>query len=73
MSKTNQDKGTPKPQRVELPLDERMAFSLTEAARLIGVSYTTAFRLCQRGQLKSSGALRKKLISRWELERFLKA
>jgi len=49
-----------------------MAFSLAEAAEILGVSYTSAFRLHQLGHLRSSGPLRRKIIARLELERFLK-
>jgi hypothetical protein len=50
----------------------RLAFTLRETSQILGVSYITAFRLVQRGLLKSSTALRTKLISRIELDRFLK-
>jgi len=50
----------------------RLAYTLKETAQVLGVSYMTAFRLCQRGKLRSSSALRTKLISRAEIERFLK-
>jgi len=48
-----------------------MAFSLAEAALLLGVSYTSAYRLSRRGFLKSSKALRRKVIPKAEIERFL--
>ncbi len=50
----------------------RLAFSLREAAHLLGISYASAYRLCQRGLLRSSAGLRRKLIARDELLRFLK-
>lgn len=53
----------------ELP---RLAFSLKEAASMLGLSYITCYRLVKRGKLKSSGGLRTMLIARTELERFLK-
>ncbi len=52
---------------------ERLAFSLKEAARMLGISYPTAYRLNKRGPLRSSGALRHKIIPRAEIERFLKS
>jgi len=48
-----------------------LAYSLREAADLLGVSYSSAFRLCRSGLLRSSRALRRKLIARTEIERFL--
>lgn len=50
----------------------RLAFTLKETAALLGISYATAFRLVQRGLLKSSRALRCKIISKSEIERFLR-
>ena len=56
-----------------LPPLPRLAYSLRENSRdILGVSYISCFRLCQRGLLKSSSALRTKLISHVEIERFLK-
>jgi predicted site-specific integrase-resolvase len=49
----------------------RLAFSLRETCQLIGVSYATGVRLLQRGKLRSSTALRTKVISKTEIERFL--
>ncbi|HWW00478.1 MAG TPA: hypothetical protein VNZ64_12335 [Candidatus Acidoferrum sp.] len=51
---------------------ERMAFTLRETAAICGFSYISAFRLVQRGLLKSSSALRTKIISKSEIERFLR-
>lgn len=45
---------------------------MKEAAAVIGVSYVTMHRLLARGLIKSSSALRTKLIAKSELERFLK-
>ena len=44
--------------------------TMEEAAEALSVSYTTVHRLLKRGLLKSSDALRKKIISRAELERW---
>ncbi len=60
----------PKAERA-LPLEQRLAYSIQEAADLLGVAYTTLWRAVQRGELhpmKTAGILR---ISRKELERFL--
>jgi predicted site-specific integrase-resolvase len=54
--------------RASLP---RLAYSLTEVAQILGVSYITVFRLVKRGLLKSSTALRTHIISHKEIERFL--
>ncbi len=50
----------------------RLAYSLKETAVMLGISYPTVYRLNKRGLLRSSGALRHKLIPRAEIERFLK-
>jgi hypothetical protein len=52
---------------------DRLAYSLRETANLLGVSYHSVLRLTKRGLLKYSGALRLKLISKQEIERFLKS
>jgi DNA-directed RNA polymerase specialized sigma24 family protein len=46
---------------------------MRETASILGVSYITVHRLIKRGLLKSSSALRHKLIPGFEIERFLKA
>jgi excisionase family DNA binding protein len=52
---------------------ERLAYSLHEAAEMLGVDYFSVYRLVQRGKLKACRALRGKfLISRAELLRLLK-
>ncbi len=50
----------------------RLAFSMRETAEILGISYITVHRLLQRGLLKISLACRHKLISKIEIERFLK-
>jgi excisionase family DNA binding protein len=50
----------------------RAAFSMAETAEILGVSYITVHRLLRRGVLRSSKALRCKLISAEEINRFLK-
>jgi DNA-directed RNA polymerase specialized sigma24 family protein len=60
------------PVSVKQPQQERkLAYSLKETARLLGISYNSVYRLMQRGLLKSSSALRTKLISEKEILRFL--
>jgi excisionase family DNA binding protein len=51
---------------------ERLAYSLQEAAAMLGVNYFSVYRLIQRGQLKACRALRGKfLVPRAELIRLL--
>jgi hypothetical protein len=54
------------------PAVPKLAFSMREAAESIGVSYITMHRMLARGLIKSSNALRTKIIARTEIERFLK-
>jgi excisionase family DNA binding protein len=49
----------------------RLAYSLDETAQILGVSKITVYRLLERGLLKSSTAMRHKLIPVTEIERFL--
>ena len=52
---------------------ERLAYSIQEAADLLGVNYFSVYRLIQRGKLKVCRALRGKLlVPRTELLRLLK-
>jgi excisionase family DNA binding protein len=52
--------------------EDRLAYSIPEAADKLGVDYTTVYRLVLRGKLKACRALRGKfLITRAELNRFL--
>lgn len=52
---------------------ERLAYSIKEAANLLGVDYFSVYRLVQRGKLRACRALRGKLlIPRSELLRLLK-
>lgn len=59
------------PAAVEIPLSERLAYTLQEAARLIGISYVSVWRLVKRGKIRTCGGLRHRLVSRDELHRFL--
>jgi len=51
----------------------RLAYSIKETAKIIGVSEKSVRRLIDRGILKSSKALRHIRITHAEIERFLKA
>ena len=54
------------------PEKERLAYSIQEAADMLGVEYFSVYRLIQRGKLKACRALRGKfLIARSELLRML--
>ena len=53
---------------------ERLAYSIKEAAALLGVDYFSVYRLIQRGKLRACRALRGKLlVPRTELLRLLKS
>jgi len=53
---------------------ERIAYSIPEAADMLGLDYFSVYRLVQRGKLKACRALRGKfLIPRTELFRLLNA
>jgi len=62
------------PKTTEVPAtDERLAYSIQEAADLLGVHYFSVYRLIQNGQIKACRALRGKLlVPRAELVRLLK-
>ncbi|MGH7975589.1 MAG: helix-turn-helix domain-containing protein [Limisphaerales bacterium] len=52
--------------------EERLAYSIPEAADMLGLDYFSVYRLVVRGKLKACRALRGKfLITRAELNRFL--
>ncbi|HEX4121791.1 MAG TPA: helix-turn-helix domain-containing protein [Verrucomicrobiae bacterium] len=54
--------------------DERLAYSVQEAADLLGVHYFSVYRLIQSGKLKVCRPLRGKLlVPRTELLRLLKS
>jgi len=56
----------------EISNQERLSYSIEEAARLLGVNYFSVYRLIQRGKLRPCRALRGKLlIPRSELLRLL--
>lgn len=52
--------------------EDRLAYSIPEAADMLGVDYFSVYRLILRGKLKACRALRGKfLITRAELNRLL--
>jgi len=54
------------------PPVERLAYSVQEAADMLGVHYFSVYRLIQRGKLKTCHALRGKiLVPRTELLKLL--
>jgi len=54
------------------PEKERLAYSIQEAADMLGVDYFSVYRLIQRGKLKACRALRGKfLIACPELQRMI--
>jgi excisionase family DNA binding protein len=53
---------------------ERLAYSVEEAAALLGVNYFSVYRLIQRGKLRACRALRGKLlVPRSELLKLVKS
>ena len=55
------------------PPSDRLAYSIQEAADLLGVHYFSVYRLIQRGKLNACRALRGKLlVPRSELLKLLK-
>lgn len=50
----------------------RLAYTRTEAARVLGITPITVDRLAKRGLLKPSRATRRPLYSLREIERFLR-
>ena len=61
------------PENPPAPEPERLAYSINEAAALLGVNYFSVYRLIQRGKLRACRALRGKiLVPRSELLKLLK-
>ena len=52
----------PRPEPPPDSQSERLAYSVQEAADLLGVNYFSVYRLIQRGKLKVCRALRGKLL-----------
>jgi hypothetical protein len=51
----------------------KLAFSIPETSKIIGVSDITIRRLLRRGKLRALNSLRHKIIPLGEIERFLRA
>jgi len=60
------------PSEIDLKNSGRLAFTRTEAARILGVASVSIDRLTRRGLLRPSRATRRPLYPVWELERFLR-
>jgi excisionase family DNA binding protein len=61
-----------KTQPAPSPQCERLAYSIQEAADMLGLDYFSVYRLIHRGKIKACRALRGKfLVPRAELLRFL--
>jgi hypothetical protein len=56
----------------EKPALTKLAYNTRETAEVLGLSAITVWRLCKRGLLRSSSALRTKMFSKAEIERFLR-
>jgi excisionase family DNA binding protein len=54
------------------PSNARLAYSVQESADILGLSYSSVFRLLQRGKLRSARILRHHVIPKAELERILR-
>lgn len=54
------------------PALPRLAYTMRETAKILGVSYITVHRLLKRGKLRASDAIRNKVIPLAEIERFLR-
>jgi excisionase family DNA binding protein len=53
--------------------EQRLAYTMKEAAAMLGVSYHSILRLIQRGKLKTCTAIpRRPLIARTEILRLLR-
>lgn len=52
---------------------QKLAFSIPETSKIIGVSDVTVRRLLRRGKLRALSSLRHKIIPMAEIERFLRA
>ena len=50
----------------------RRGFTMKQTAEILGTSYMSVFRLAKRGLLNPSKALRTKIFSLEEIERFLR-
>jgi excisionase family DNA binding protein len=65
--------GSPNQTKTETTALPKLAYSPEEAAQVLGICRDTVYRLLKRGLIKSSSALRHKLIPHVEIERFLRS
>jgi excisionase family DNA binding protein len=73
MSGNNEAVNTSPAPATTLPDSERLAYSVEEAAQLLGVHYFSVYRMIQRGKLRPCRVLRGKLlVPRSELLKLLK-
>jgi DNA-directed RNA polymerase specialized sigma24 family protein len=66
-------KQTALPPNLAQALSYKLAYSPEEVAIILGLCRDSVYRLLRRGLLRSSSALRHKIIPHAELERFLKS
>jgi hypothetical protein len=62
----------PAPEPVLKQSEQRLAYNSEETARLLGIHRATLWRLCKRGLLRPSVAMRIPLFPVSEIERFLR-
>lgn len=53
------------------PKEQKLAYSIKEAAEALGVSYHTIWRMVSQGRLKTIPGLRIKVIPKSEIEKLL--
>jgi len=71
---SNEPLPPPPSETKSLPPKERLAYSIQEAADMLGINYFSVYRLIQRGKLKACRALRGKLlIPREELLKLIRS
>lgn len=61
----------PTTEKQQAPAVQKLAYTVEETGQALGLSSITVYRLLTRGLLKSSGALRHKVIPITEIQRFL--
>lgn len=74
--KGNAQLRAPRPETIKMPLDtidpsKRIFLSVEEVAQLFGLSKKTVYRLLDRGLLRSSNAVRHKMILRASVDEFV--
>ncbi len=57
--------------RIKAPIDDRRTYSVEEAARILGISRTTAYECVHRGEIPARRFGRRVVILTHELEAFL--